>query len=287
MPVGYPQYADVNRRLNQLLAKPRPLVATHRGTGLGSIAENTVAAVRAALRQGSDIVEIDVVESSDGVHYVFHDGYEQMAFGDDTPLTRLPSAQVEERVYKWCAPAGYGVDRLDRLLDALPDVFFNIDRSWRYWPGVLDLMAHRGPERLLLKSTCVPEALEALAAHPVKFPFAPIVRTTAEIDLVRAIPEINTVGFELIASSPASPLADREFIAGLRHDGYLALLNAIVLENRDPLFAGWDDEVSVLEDPDSGWGRLERLGADIIQTDWPGLLTDYLEETSGARARLD
>ena len=31
-----------------------------------------------------------------------------------------------------------------------------------------------------------------------------------------------------------------------------------------------------MEGPDKGWGRLIELGADIIQTDWPSLLRDYL-----------
>ena len=31
--------------------------------------------------------------------------------------------------------------------------------------------------------------------------------------------------------------------------------------------------------PDAGWGKLADMGFDIIQTDWPGLVYNYLNET--------
>ena len=42
------------------LARRGTLVLAHRGTALGSIAENTSAAITAALASGADMVEIDV-----------------------------------------------------------------------------------------------------------------------------------------------------------------------------------------------------------------------------------
>ena len=54
------------------------------------------------------------------------------------------------------------------------------------------------------------------------------------------------------------------------------LLNALNLENGSVLYLGADDDTSVLEDPDLGWGRLIQVGATAIQTDWPHLLRAYL-----------
>ncbi|MFC7645904.1 glycerophosphodiester phosphodiesterase family protein [Streptosporangium lutulentum] len=68
---GQAQYQDVNALLNARLVERRPLVAVHRGTGLGDVPENTWQAVEAALRQGADMVEIDVVESADGDFFSF------------------------------------------------------------------------------------------------------------------------------------------------------------------------------------------------------------------------
>lgn len=36
------------------------------------------------------------------------------------------------------------------------------------------------------------------------------------------------------------------------------------------------DDLSVSQSPDLGWGRLTDMGFDIIQTDWAGLLKNYL-----------
>ena len=40
------------------------------------------------------------------------------------------------------------------------------------------------------------------------------------------------------------------------------------------------DDVSLLENPDLGWGKLVEMGFDVIQTDWPLPLRIYLEEKS-------
>ncbi|MFC7645903.1 hypothetical protein ACFQX6_38835 [Streptosporangium lutulentum] len=54
---------------------------------------------------------------------------------------------------------------------------------------------------------------------------------------------------------------------------------------RSPLFAGRDDRTSVFGDPADGWGRLMAHGADIIQTDWPGLLCQYRQRVRGIPPR--
>ena len=50
----------------------KPLVIAHRGFS-GQYPENTLAAIRAAIRLGVDFVEIDVHETADGQLIVFHD----------------------------------------------------------------------------------------------------------------------------------------------------------------------------------------------------------------------
>ena len=48
------------------------LVAAHRGSAAGNIPCNTLAAYEIALRQGADIVELDVAKTADGELFVFH-----------------------------------------------------------------------------------------------------------------------------------------------------------------------------------------------------------------------
>ena len=53
--------------------------------------------------------------------------------------------------------------------------------------------------------------------------------------------------------------------------------NAITLSRleRHILCAGDEDDRSIAQGFDQGWGVLVRKGADIIQTDWPELLLQY------------
>lgn len=275
--IGKPEYANINTPLNEALAIGRPLIAVHRGTGLGSVAENTLNSTRAALRQGADIVEVDISASTDGEYFCFHDGQERRAFGIEENLTTLSSARIEELSYLWHSDTHYGVERLSNVLDALPEVFFNIDRSWPAWPGLLDYLRDWDPGYLLIKSICDERYLNILAEHEIKYPFIPIVKSVADIDLVLTTPGLNTVGLELISRTPDDLFCDPAYLRQLHDMGLAVFANAIVLPDRVPLFGGFDDEVSMFDDPAKGWGELVDRGVNIIQTDWPDQLRRYLE----------
>lgn len=280
---GKPRFATENSPLNEAFQRARPLVAVHRGTGLGTIAENTQRAVEAALRQGAEMVEIDVVESTDGEFFLFHDGYEPMHFGIQENMRTLDSAAIRALEYRWCSAAGsesYKVATLDEVFRQNPQALYNVDRSWWSWERLLPYMDNYDVVgRVVLKSPVEAKWLDVLAEHPVKYGFAPMVRSHAEVLETLEYTDINTVGMELLPDGPDHEFVSPDYIQWLHSQGLFALLNAINLNNRVPLFCGWDDETSVLEDPDLGWGRLASLGADVIQTDWPGLLVPYRNDT--------
>ena len=81
--------------------KRRPLIIAHRGFS-GKCPENTLAAIRAALALGVDMVEIDVHETHDGELVVFH----------DYRLDRLCGVRERVRDVTWA--------RLQRLNPAVP-----------------------------------------------------------------------------------------------------------------------------------------------------------------------
>ncbi|MBI4340170.1 MAG: glycerophosphodiester phosphodiesterase [Chloroflexi bacterium] len=58
--------------ITDLLDQRRPLVIAHRGAS-GEAPENTMAAFRLAVEQGTDVVELDVHMTSDGYPVVIHD----------------------------------------------------------------------------------------------------------------------------------------------------------------------------------------------------------------------
>ena len=190
----------------------------------------------------------------------------------------MTAEQLEAAVFRWQGGASSpGVERLDALLEALPAAWINIDRSWGLWPDLLDHLADRGVEnRILLKSPPRQEHLRALAEHPTPFLYFPIVRTADELAAVEAVDGINLVGAELLAAGPDDDFAQPEAVAAVAERHPFVLVNALNLENGSVLYLGADDDTSVLEGPDLGWGRLIQVGATAIQTDWPHLLRAYL-----------
>lgn len=260
------------------------LVVAHRGTTLGSFPDNTIRSGIGAVRSGADIVEADVMASSDGEYFLFHTGYERKLFGEAFDVRDLDAESLTATHFRWQgAKDRPGVERLRDYLSALPDVWINIDRSWHLWPGLLDTLTELGAQgRVLLKSPPQPGPLAALAAHPTNFLYFPIVRTPEELAQVEAMRGINLVGAELLAEGPSAPFADPYVVADVRSRHPLVLLNAINLENGSHLYLDYDDEASLLKGPEHGWGKLLEAGATAIQTDWPHLVRQYLSD-SGRR----
>ena len=79
----------------------------------------------------------------------------------------------------------YGVEPLDTVRN-FDKTIFNVDRSWWYWPDLLEILASFNmTNQLLMKSHVGNKELYALASTPVKFPYIAIVRTMAEVEEVR------------------------------------------------------------------------------------------------------
>ena len=62
---------DKNIYLFDRLKKQKVLLAAHRGTCGGNIIQNTIGAYENALLHGADIIEVDVVKSTDGKFLLF------------------------------------------------------------------------------------------------------------------------------------------------------------------------------------------------------------------------
>ncbi len=292
MTFGKPRYEETNALLNRRFSEFGTLVMAHRGTASGSIALNTSAAVLAAIRSGADAVEIDVTVSSDGVAYVHHDGFEAQHLTTSVNLRQQPAAAIDEHSFRWL-DRGDRTVRLERLTPMLARfrstspgaVIINVDRSWWWWPEVLDeLGALDMTPQLLLKCHAGDDAsLDALAAHAVKFPFMPICTTVDEAVRLVDRDDLNLVGLELVAREEGHPFTDPDVIADLRGRGVFAMVNAEVLQLEEQCFPGLCDERAILEGSEAGWGRLFDLGFDMIQTDWPWLLADYREYRRASR----
>lgn len=246
----------------------RPLVAVHRGYHGGNILPNTVESVRAAVAV-ADIAEIDV-SYADSKCYVFHDSEEAPMFGFLNDLEDLRTDAVERLRYinQYGCLTGHPVNTLDEVLQAVGDGYVNIDRCWqspeKAAAVVAAVKAHGMTQNALLKS---PPSFAEL--FPQDVAYMPIISTVDEIRQAESARRVDAV--EILF---ATPEAAEPVLAYCKEKGYLTWVNTIKLNDTAILSGGLDD-FGALFDPAAHWGRLYRMGFDILQTDFPADMLRY------------
>lgn len=283
------RYAQINTPLSQKLAQKKCLIAAHRGSWGGNITQNTVGAYKATLQMGADIVETDVNATTDGVLYSFHDGNEQRVFGVEKSIRQMDSKEVESyHPINTCNElTAARINRLTEVLDFLSHgELLNIDRAWNIIPQLLEVL-DRYPNakyQVVIKAPLKAKAAyEYLNAHPVKYMFMPICYSFEDVEAALSYPDLNVVGCEIVAFDEQMELFSDESIQRIHDRNLFVWVNAITLGDVGvrPLYAKLDDDVSVLEDPSLGWGKLFEKKTDVMQTDWPALLYQYRRKILG------
>ncbi|KKI91856.1 hypothetical protein WQ54_12540 [Bacillus sp. SA1-12] len=260
-------------------------MAVHRGSSMGNIIENTLPAFYAAMQSGADILEIDVVRSSDGKFYIFHDGNERRLLGQEKNIREMDSVFIESLNYRNIGGhvVNYKVEKLDNALTTLKGtgMLLNLDRSWDDWNTLLPFLDQFDmADQIILKSPVNQSCLSILEQHPIKYPYMPIIKKLDEIDEVLSYQDINLTGMELIAKDKDSVFFQDNIIRGIKEKELFIWLNAIVLDDKEVLYAKYDDDQSIIKGSAYGWGKLVEKGCDIIQTDWPSLLDNYRQDIS-------
>lgn len=116
--------------------KNRPLIAAHRGTCGGNIPCNTIEAFDIALKQGAEIIELDLSRSSDGKFFVFHPGMERITLYSPLEIRQMTAAQTEllHPVNPDSTITDYKVSYFDDVLEHLKGrCLINVDKFF-YWP---------------------------------------------------------------------------------------------------------------------------------------------------------
>ena len=290
MSFGQKRYEEINGLLNAKFDEKQVLICAHRGSWHGNVIQNTTLAYKAALMQGADIVETDTTRSWDGEVFSIHDGVEPRLFGWTRNSTRMTAEQIAgfTPFNALGEPSSHHVQRLEEVFEFLRNgQLLNIDRSWRAGGQVVPLLdkhPHMLRQAILKAPLDHPEVLAQLENHPVKYMFMPICYSIADIEKALEYKHINTVGVELIAFTPEDDLYSDEAIRFVHSKGLFCWVNALTLTDVDPrkaLYGDLDDDISIMESPARGWGRLMDKGIDVIQTDWPALVKNLRLERLG------
>lgn len=262
--------------------KKRILIAAHRGTCGGYIIPNTIPAFENALKHGCDIIEVDVVMSTDGDFFAFHNGKEKMILGVDKDIRSMSTREIASfRCFNSDGTQiSQRVERLDDILEQFKGrCLINIDRSWFYWEETIRrIERHHMPDQIILKSHVERRLLDVLQSHEVEFMYMPIISTPAQIEEVLKY-KLNLIGLELLFADLDNPLIQEESMQSYRSKQLLTWVNTITLDDDNVLSGMLDDFRAITVSEQDTWGRLIDMGFDIFQTDWPLLLRKFVDES--------
>lgn len=271
----------VNAKLKSLLAEKQALVACHRGAHGGNIIQNTPEACLAAYALGADIAEFDVVRSIDGVYYVFHDTEEACSIGILNNLRNLTAEQIDRirLVNKYGCLTSQKIPKLTEMLKRLKGKgLINMDRCWgedfSYTLGALELIeTEKMFDSVIVKSNFDEKFVAALEKTGKDCMYMAIVSSVEQIKKIESY-NVNLVGFELLFEKDDCELI--KYIPTLLEKGYIVWVNSITLNDTAVLSGGHDDRGALLEEKDAHWGWLLKAGFNVIQTDFPQALSDYI-----------
>lgn len=267
--------------ISNILLQKKPLLAAHRGVCGANIPCNTLAAYAIALQQGADIIELDVSKSLDGELFAFHPEMEPVYLKCGKMISEMTAKEVREvpLLNQDEVPTHYRVPTLEEALAFLKDkAYINVDKFWTDVEGITACIRRAGVERQAIVKTYLEEdALREVEKFAPDLMFMPMVRHKDESTEMLLKRNINLIGNEVLFDRETDEVISDAYIAEMHRKGLLIWANAIVYNEKDVISAGHTDDVSLTEDPDLGWGWLIRKKVDIIQTDWPLMLKQYID----------
>ncbi len=262
-------------------AKEKILIVAHRGTFGGNIPCNVIPAYETALRQGADMIEVDVDMTADGTLVIFHPGMESSHLGIDRRISEMTDAEVATCRYVNYdrVPTQFGIETLDDVLETFKNrCYINVDKFWGHPREIYAAIKRHGMvDQMLVKSAPSDAVLDALAEVAPELPFMPVVKSTHPLHERLMNSGLNYIGAEVLFDSENAEVASPAFLERMHRDGKLVWVNSIIYDHKVQLAAAHSDDTALCGDPDFAWGWLARHGFDIIQTDWPLMLKNYLE----------
>lgn len=263
-------------------AQEKLIIVAHRGVAAGNIPCNTLPAYKTALLSGADMIEIDVDASADGKLYIFHPGMEKPHLGFDGKINQMSSEEISKLRYLNYdrTPTQFPINTLDEVFEEFRGkCFINVDKFWCNPEKITAaIKKHNIMEQIIVKSAPSKEVFDVLKELAPDIAFMPIVSHNHELHDELMHSNINYIGAEVLFDSESDFVASDSFIDMMHSDKKLIWVNSIIYNYKAQLTATHSDDSAICGDPEHGWGWLARKGFDIIQTDWPALMSTFLDK---------
>ena len=257
-------------------------VVAHRGAAGSNIPCNTIPAFDIAPKGGASILEMDLFKSTDGKIFIFHTGKEPYQLNKNIDLTKLDSEEIKKLrlINVDFNPTQWGINSFDDVLEHFKGrCILNLDRIGDCIPDVIKAVErHNMKDQVLLKHAPIPSVLKIIEDVAPDYMFMPIYMEEDNASGIIEKMNINYIGAELVFKTEESSVIQPEYIESMKKRGKTLWGNAVLYNYKIPLSAGHTDDVSMIDDPDKGWGWLVDHGFDIIQTDWTYQCCKYLKD---------
>ncbi len=267
-------------------SKNKVLAVAHRGDWRNA-PENSIDAIKRAIAMGVDIVEIDVRKTKDNYLIVMHDKSLDRTTTGSGKITEIVLDSIKRLVLKNGAgmPTKHKVPTLKEVMNFVKDkpVLLNLDKAWNNLPesyailketGTIHQAIFKGNDPLHIMREKHGKLMDSIHYMPMVWPINyNIYGETSEAPDVYAkgfIDEYNPIAFEVIYDKEDSPVIDA--IALMEKENISVWVNTLW----DELCAGHTDD-KALGNPDAHWGWIIERGANVIQTDRPKELIEYLK----------
>lgn len=256
------------------------LVSAHRGDWR-NFNENSLSGISSAIKMGVDIVEIDIQRTKDGHFILMHDEtLDRTTTGngrvDSVELSYIKSLNLRNGIG---VPTTEKVPTLEEVLTLVKgQVILNIDKADRYIGEVLKLLTKHKMQKTTIIKTEMPFADTRVRFHDylvtpiLLMPIINLDLPYAENDITSFLNFMKPKVFELTFTDTPKELAQQ--ISHNMRDKTSLWYNTMW----ESLSGNLTDDLA-LENEEAVYGYLiDSLGANIIQTDRPKLLLNYLRE---------
>lgn len=241
--------------------------------------ENSIAAIESSIRQGADVVELDVQRTKDGQLILMHDKTLDRTTTGKGKIAEWTLDSIKTLYLKNGAAlkTKHRVPTLEEaLMTAKGRIMVNLDKAYPIFDEIYPILEKTGTvNQIIMKgSKPVANVKKDLGKYLDKIIYMPIIHLDkpGAMEQVDAfMKELHPAAFEFLFVSDTCrvPFQVKEKLEGKSKIWYNTLW--------DTMAGGHDDDLS-LENPDKGYGYLiDTLGATIIQTDRTTYLLEYLK----------
>ncbi len=270
------KHKKASKILDQYLNNTNVLVIAHRADWRNAC-ENSILAIKNAIAMGVDMIEIDLKETSDNELILMHDhtldrtttgkGYVKDYTLDEIKKLYLKDGAGHKTLFK--------VPTLkEALLTAKGKVLINLDQSFEYFDYVLPVLKETNTmNQIIIKGYNKPldEVKAKLGVYIDSIQYMPIIKLGKK-GYKTLFDEALEYPFEAVEFTFASDtIAEMAKLHEFKKNGTRIWVNALWPEHN----AGHHDD-RALKEPDSAYGWLISKGVNMIQTDRPQLLLNYL-----------